>query len=493
MTNSKSLTTIGLALACAALTFGLAVRAQAQTLNYFADLDGNNGWEPYASVVQGTDGNFYGAGTNGIGGGGGNLFRMTPSGEITSIYQFCSQPNCADGASVQSAPVLGTDGNLYGVTAVGGNGSCGSGGVFFKLTMDAQITVLYTFAATCTDGATPNGIILASDGNFYGTTLSGGKDYNGTIFKITPSGVYTQLYLFCSKAKCTDGSTPLYPPVEGNDGNFYGTANSGGSTGGGVIYKITPAGQYSVIYNSCNLENGACPNGGYPYAIAKDAAGNFVGTACCGSDGGYGVIFEITPDGKYSLLHTFGPSTGAFGWAGSQMILASDGNLYGTFIGGGSGSWAPRVRGAIYKVTAQGAFAPLYAFCQCGHGTGFNPIDSVFQATDGNFYGTTAFGGTGPDTSEDWGYGTVFQFSNNLKPFVKTVPVAGKAGQSVIILGNNLTGTTSVTFNGVEAAFTVESDTYIKATIPKGATTGTVSVVTSSGRLNSNPQFVVTK
>jgi uncharacterized repeat protein (TIGR03803 family) len=421
------------------------------------------------------------------------MFRMTPSGELTSIYQFCSQPNCADGASVQSAPVLGTDGNLYGVTAGGGNGSCGSGGVVYKMTLDASITVLYTFAATCTDGATPNGIILASDGNFYGTTLYGGvgSDGPGTIFKITPAGGYMQLYSFCSKANCTDGSTPFFPPVEGNDGNFYGTANSGGSTGGGVIYKITPSGQYSVLYNFCNLENGACPVGGYPYAIAKDAAGNFVGTACCGSDGGYGVLFKITPSGKYSLLHTFDASSGAFGSPSSQLILASDGNLYGTMVGGGSGSWVPRVRGAIYKVTPQGVFTPLYAFCQCGHGTGFNPIDSVFQATDGNFYGTTAFGGTGPDTDEDWGYGTVFQFSNNLKPLVKTVPVAGKAGQAVIILGNNLTGTTGVTFNGKDADFTVVSDTEIMTTIPQGASTGTVSVVTPSGTLNSNPRFVV--
>jgi hypothetical protein len=160
--------------------------------------------------------------------------------------------------------------------------------------------------------------------------------------------------------------------------------------------------------------------------------------------------------------------------------------------GGGSGSGAPKALGAIYEVTAAGAFKPLYRFCQCDAG-GFTPLDSLFQGTDGNFYGTTAYGGIGPDTSEDWGYGTVFQFSNNLSPLAKTVPGAGPAGTTVIILGNGLTGSTSVTFNGVEAAFTVESDTYIKTTVPAGATTGTVSVVSPSGTLKSNPQFVVSK
>jgi uncharacterized repeat protein (TIGR03803 family) len=490
MKRSKSL--LKLALAGAAFTFSLAVCAQAQTLNYFADFNGKNGWEPYASVVQATDGNFYGAGTNGIVGGGGNMFRMTPTGKITNFYNFCSQANCADGASPTSAPLLGGDGNLYGVTAGGGNGSCGSGGVVYKMKLDGAITVLYSFSSTCNDGATPNGIILASDGNFYGTTVyGGGADGPGTIFKITPAGTYTQLYSFCAEANCTDGEKPFFPPVQGNDGNFYGAANSGGTLGGGVIYKLTASGKYSVLYNFCSFQNGACPDGAYPYAITKDAQGNFVGTADGGASG-YGVIFKITPNGHYTVLHSFAPD-GNVGWAGTPLTLASDGNLYGTFNGGGSGSWAPFARGGIYEVTAQGRYKPLYGFCPQCNSSGFTPLDPLFQGTDGNFYGTTAYGGIGPSSGEDWGYGTVFQFSNNLSPFVQTVPRTGKPGKSVIILGYGLSGATGVLFNGVQANFTVESDTYLKATVPAGATTGTVSVVTSSGTLKSNPQFLVTK
>ncbi len=492
MKGSKSLLNLGLAVACAASTLSLAMCAQAQTLNYFADFNGGNGWEPYASVTQATDGNFYGAATNGIEGGGGNIFRMTPSGEITSVYKFCSQPNCVDGAQAQSAPVLGSDGNLYGVTT--GGGTTGSG-VFYQLA-DGKYKVLYSLCPKrpCDEGQTPNGIILASDGNFYGTTVYGGAggDGPGTIFKVTPSGTYTQLYSFCAEAGCADGEKPFFPPVEGNDGNFYGAATTGGKLGGGVIYKLTPSGTYSVIYNFCGNQNGPCPDGAYPVAIAKDAEGNFVGSA--------GVLFKITPNGQYTVLYRFGPESYSLGSAETPLTLASDGNLYGTLNGGGSGSWGPDSRGAIYEVTSEGAFKELYGFCKwctsSGSDTpGFNLLDPVFQATDGNFYGTTAYGGIGGPKggAGDIGFGTVFQFSNGLSPLVETVPAAGKAGQSVIILGYGLSGTTGVTFNGVQANFTVESDTYIKATVPAGASTGVVSVVTPSGALNSSPQFVVTK
>lgn len=485
-----------LSLTCAAFLC-LAIGASAQTVT-FSDLTGigtgGTGWEPYSSITQATDGNFYGTATNGIFGGGGNIFRMTPSGDITNLYTFmCGRSSCVNGAAPQTPPILGSDGNLYGVTAGGGHGSCGSGGIVYKLTLAGNLTVLYNFSNTCSDGSWPNGIILASDGNFYGTTVYGGVGgLPGTIFKITPSGKYTQLYSFCAQANCTDGEKPFYPPVQGNDGNFYGAANDGGTQGGGVIYKVTASGQYSVIYNFCySQQTGACVEGSYPNAIAKDAEGNFIGTASGGTSG-YGIIFKITPDGQYSVLHNFAPD-GVLGWPGTQLTLASDGNLYGTLMGGGSGSWAPKALGAIYRVTSEGDFTPLYRFCQCGSGTGFTPLDSVFQGTDGNFYGTTAYGGIGPDTDEDWGYGTVFQYASGLGPIVETVPAIGKAGKQVLILGNHLTGTTSVNFNGMPADFTVESDAYIKATVPTGATSGTVSVVTPNGALNSNPQFVVTK
>src|SRR5258708_4269110 len=328
MRNSKALPTLGLALACAAITFSVAVCAQAQTLNYFADFNGGNGWGTHASLTQAPDGKFYGAPTHGNEGGGGNKVRMTPPRKITSIYKFCSLPDCADGGFVTSAPVVGTDGNLYGVTTGGGgSGLTGNaGGTVFRMTLDLKYTVVYTFCSisNCADGATPNGIILGSDGNFYGTTVYGGVGAGGpgVIFKVTPDGTYTRLHAFCAEANCTDGEKPFFPPIQGNDGDFYGVAGDGGTLGGGGFYKVTASGRYSVIYNFCNFQTSACLHGGYPYAIAKDAEGNFVGTAIGGAHG-YGVVFKITPGGRYTVLHNFAPY-GDLGYPGTPLTLGSD-------------------------------------------------------------------------------------------------------------------------------------------------------------------------
>ena len=135
-------------------------------------------------------------------------------------------------------------------------------------------------------------------------------------------------------------------------------------------------------------------------------------------------------------------------------------------------------------MTPSGKFTSLYSFSSSN---GYNPAGTLFQGTNGNVYGATEFG------APPCCFGTIFRLSNNFSPLVETVPVAGKVGKQIIILGNGLTGTTSVKFNGKAATFTVVSGTEIKATVPSGATTGTVSVVTPTGTLNSNPQFVVTK
>ncbi len=468
-----------------AITFtSLTLSGAAQSVTFY-DLTGSfggTGWEPYSTVTQATDGNFYGTASGGVGFDG-NIFRMTPSGDISNVFTFaCIHFNCPYGASPTTAPIMNTDGNLYGI----------GGSTFYRLTLSGSLKVLYTFGKSG-DWTVPNDIILGNDGNFYGTTQYGGTTTNGSIFKITPAGQYTDLYSFCPQTSCSDGGSPLYPPVLGDDGNLYGTTLSGGAYSDGVIYQLTPAGQYTVLHNFCSNVNAPCPDGSSPATIAKDADGNFVGTTIEGGANEYGVVFKITPSGQYSVLYNFSKSAGVFGWPGSQLILASDGNFYGMLDGGGSGSWDGKTRGAIYRVSPNGDFTPLQGFCQCGPQKGFNPIGGLFQGTDGNLYGTTAMGGLGPYTNEDWGYGTVFQYTSGLGPIVETVPVAGKAGQKVLILGNNLTGTTGVTFNGMNASFTVVSDTYIKATVPAGATTGAVSVVTPSRTLNSNPQFVVTK
>jgi uncharacterized repeat protein (TIGR03803 family) len=496
MKGSKALLTLGVALACAAISLSLAVRSQAQTytnLDYFNKQDG---WDGAAGpMIQGTDGNFYGAtivgGANVVGPvfGGGNVFQLSPSGDLRSIYSFCSQPNCADGQYPLWGPVLASDGNLYGVASVGGSyaGSIYGSGTFYKLTLGGEFTLLYTFcpSSPCTDGDGPNGIILGSDGNFYGATAAGGEFGGGTVFQISSTGKLTVLHSFCSLTNCKDGKNPQYPPIQASNGNFYGTTLEGGSTGGGGVYELTPSGTYTVIHNFCSLPG--CTDGEQPTTIVQGADGNIFGATVGGGSKGYGwgTVFEITSTNQYIVLDSF-DILRAHPFAG--LALANDGNFYGTTMGAGTGTGING--GTVFEVTPEGRYTQLYTFSECKGG--YNPSAPLFQGTDGLIYGTTAYGGyTTPDGCG--GYGTIFTLANGLGPLVKTVPVAGPIGQSVLILGNGLTGSTSVTFDGVEAAFTVESDTYIKATVPTGATTGAVSVVTPSGTLNSNPQFVVTK
>jgi hypothetical protein len=130
----------------------------------------------------------------------------------------------------------------------------------------------------------------------------------------------------------------------------------------------------------------------------------------------------------------------------------------------------------------------LHSFCAKGQDcpSGGGPVAPLVQYTNGDFYGTTTFGG-----SEDSFNGTVFSLSMGLSPFVKTVPTSGLVGANVLILGTNLTGATSVTFNGTPATFTVVSSTLITATVPAGATSGPVQVVTLEGPLTSNLSFVL--
>jgi uncharacterized repeat protein (TIGR03803 family) len=498
MKGSRYSVSLAFALACAAITFSLTVSAQAQTVADLANFNGQTGDGPFGSVMQATDGRFYGTTVAGGIYRSGDVFEVTSGGDLRVLYSFCAKPvsgECTDGANSLSAPVLASDGNLYGVTSAGGSnagdlkgGDTFGSGTVYKLTLGGKLTTLYTFCPSlpCIDGRGPNGLIQASDGNFYGTTSDGGRFKEGTIFKVTPSGKYTVLYSFCALANCRDGELPTFPPLQGIDGNFYGTA-AGGASGAGVVYELNASGTFTVLYNFCNYGSGHCPGGSVPTNIVQDAHGNLFGTtefggsSETGENAGYGVVFEITPTNQYIVLQSFdfnhqNPTAG--------LILANDGNLYGVNQGSG------RNGGSIVAINPAGGVTPVYTFGECD-ASGYNPSGSLFQGTDGNLYGMNAYGGGGDGGCG--GYGTIYSVSNGLSPLVETSPAAGKVGQSVIILGNGLTGTSSVTFNGVAAAFTVKSDTYIKATVPMGAITGTVSVVTPTGTLNSNPQFVVTK
>jgi uncharacterized repeat protein (TIGR03803 family) len=468
----------------------------AQTYQQLAVFDGTNGLGPQASVIQGTDGNLYGT-TKGGGTGDcpyncGTIFKMTPEGQLTTLYEFCKKGGaCTDGYYPVAQLVLAKNGDFYGTTSSGGTLPKGASGVasgtVFRITTDGAFHQLYTFCKTwpCPDGAVPmSALIQGTDGNFYGTTYGGGANNNaGTVFELTPAGVLTTVYNFCSRTNCLDGELPTAGLVEGTDGNFYGTTQKGGLCledpcdafeDGGVIFRITPAGKYTVLYSFCSQVN--CADGSNPSTpLIQGTNGNFYGTTRDGGGVTAGTIFKISPSGEFTQL------VGSGFFYPEGLIQGTDGNFYGTEANGGAGN-----SGAVFQITPAGDVTIEYSFCNCGT-DGEDPVAPVFQATNGTFYGTTV-GGSG--TSSD---GTVYSLSMGLVPFVQAIPGEGKVGNTIKIIGTALAGVSGVTFNGVSSTFTFVSDTEITAKVPKGAATGPIEVFVPSGKLLSNVAFQVIK
>jgi uncharacterized repeat protein (TIGR03803 family) len=458
------------------------VTSSAQTFTTLASFNGANGRTPDSSLVQGFDGNLYGTTINGGASDAGTIFKITPSGTLTTIYSFCAQTNCTDGYSPFAGLVLADDGSFYGVTSTGGANCCGT---VFKITADGTLTTIYSFCAQagCSDGESPiAALIQGRDGALYGTTPYGGtglKDCGeggtacGVVFKITMDGKLTTLHSFCDQTGCPDGDAPAGSLLQANNGSFYGTTPYGGATGHGVIFRITSDGKFATIFSFDGTRGGQPEDG-----LIQAASGNFYGTTYKG--GGHrraGAVFEFAPVGRYTELYPFCSQTGCKDGAQpvAGVVQATDGNFYGTTKQGGTHS-----RGTVFKLTSSGTLTPLHSF-DLSDGTEPN---GLFQATDGSLYGTTPYGGT----SED---GTVFKLNVGLGPFIETLPTSGKVQATVEILGTNLTSTTAVTFNGTAAAFTIVSSSQIKATVPNGATTGFVTVTTSAGNLKSNTKFQV--
>jgi uncharacterized repeat protein (TIGR03803 family) len=444
-----------------------AIALPAQTFTTLGNFDGTGGSGPNTALVQGADGNFYGTtllgGTNCPRFGCGTVFKATPSGTLTALHSFGG----TDG-SYATGLVQGTDGNFYGTTANGGaNNNCTNGcGTVFKITRSGTLATLHSFDGTDGSGSY-SGLIQGTDGNFYGITYYGGANNNctdgcGTVFKITPAGALTTLHRFNG----TDGSGPQAGLVQGTDGNFYGTTFYGGTQSIGTVFKITANGRLTTLH-SFDGTDGACPYSG----LVQGTDGNFYGTTEVGGTTNNGTFFKITAQGALTSLHSFDNGDGA---SPAGLVRGTDGNFYGTTQSGGMDF------GTVFKITPSGTLTTLHSFDSTD---GEDPQSAPVQATSGIFYGTTYSGGAD-------GSGTVFGLSVGLSAFVKTNPTSGNVGTKVTILGNNLAGATSATFNGTTAAFKASS-TYITTTVPIGATTGTIKVVTPKKTLKSNVLFRV--
>jgi uncharacterized repeat protein (TIGR03803 family) len=344
------------------------------------------------------------------------------------------------------------------------------------------LTKLHIFDGT--DGFSPEaGLIQGTDGKFYGTTYYGGAngvcDHGcGTVFSITAGGVLTTLHSF----DFTDGAGPFAGLIQGTNGKFYGTTQNGGASGNctngcGTVFSITADGTLTTLHSFDGTD------GSYPYAgLIQGTNGKFYGTAYEGGANGDGTVFSITAGGTLTTLHSFDGADGQYPYAG--LIQGTDGEFYGTTqLGGASGNCTDGC-GTVFTVTAGGTLATLHSF---DFTDGAESTAGLVQGTNGTFYGTAYEGGANND-------GTVFSLSVGLGPFVETNPAAAKVAANVGILGTNLTGATTVTFNGTSAPnFEVQSNSLILAQVPTGATSGTVQVQLPGGTLSSNLPFIVLK
>jgi uncharacterized repeat protein (TIGR03803 family) len=342
----------------------------------------------------------------------GTIFRVTTNGTLTTLVSF----NGTNGMG-PNALTLGSDGNFYGTTS----------GKVFKMTTNGVLTTLVSFNGT--NGASPNGLTLGNDGNFYGTTAHGGSFNYGTVFKVTTNGTLTTL--FSSFCWCNgNGWEPLAGVTLGNDGNFYGTTYEGGNEGDnsyGTVFKVTTNGTLTTLV-SFNLYN-VC--GYWPLAgLTLGNDGNFYGTTYCGcSSGGGGTVFKVTTSGALTTLVSFNDTNGSGPCA--TLTLGSDGNFYGSTCYGGYGGGFGY--GTVFKVTTNGTLTTLVFF----NGTnGQWPMAALTLGSDGNFYGTTGYGGITNSTYTN-GMGTVFRLL--LPPVVPpTLAVQFVAGYPQLNLAGTL-------------------------------------------------------
>ena len=386
----------------------IAASAQSVFFTTLANFDGTNGAHPYAALVQGSDGNFYGTTT--AGGdlacnapyGCGTIFKMTPSGTLTTLY---TGGDGFDGTNPKAALVQATDGNFYGTTEGGGADDVGT---VFKITPNGTLTTLHSFGMS--DGCDPDaGLVQTTDGNFYGTTPSCGPNdlYSvGTVFKFTPNGYgLTTLYSFCDQNGCPDGCGPN-ALVQATDGNLYGTTVLGGNSSSGcvvlgpfwgTVFRITPDGTLTTLHRFDDSD-GATPSAG----LVQATDGNLYGTTSSGGANDAGTVFKISPNGTFTTLYNFcsQPNCADGGAPVAGLVQARDGDFHGmTPTGGQYQDCNGGGCGTVFKMTPSGTLTTLHSF----DGTdGASPYGGLMQAANGFFYGTTHGGGAD-------GYGTVFR------------------------------------------------------------------------------------
>jgi len=393
----------------------------------FATLKGFS--KPESGLVMDSSGNLYGtAQVSDNGTGPGAAFKLTPSGNLSSLYSFPGASNLLAFANGPNGGLaLDSSGNVYGASTSGG-----VSGMIYEVSPSGKETTLYSFAGSL-GGTSPGSITRDATGNIYGVTGSGGIGNYGVVYKLNKTGKEAVLYTFTGG---TGGCYPTYGPVRDSMGNLYGTASRGGSAparaGFGVVYKLDTSGNETILHT---FTGGA--DGGYPYAVIIDSTGNLYGTAWFGTYGN-GVVYKIDTAGTQTILHAF--TGGSDGAIPNSLTLDSAGNLYGTADGGGSSGL-----GVVFKIDPSGNETVLYSFPinSSGVGQNGNGPQGLTRVSSGSLFGATAAGGSATDA----GAGVIFELTADgvfkvLYKFTGGSDGGGPGSAPILGAGGNLYGTT---------------------------------------------------
>jgi uncharacterized repeat protein (TIGR03803 family) len=421
----------------------------------------------FGSFVQGRDGLLYDNSENGGIDGSGTIYSMTLSGTYNIVYDFINCSSSPTGCLPFGGLTLGSDGNFYGTTNGGGTGP--DDGAIYQVTPGGMATALHDFMSTG-DGMHPyTAPVQGNDGNFYGTTAASG-DF-GQVYKVTTGMVFTTLHVFTNMP---DGDGP-WGLVLASDGNFYGTTSSGGASGLGTIYKITSAGVLTILHNFDGTD-GSAPTA----QLIQGTDGKLYGSASLGGASSAGVVFRIATNGSgYTVLHNLNGTTDG-STIEAPLVQATDGNFYGTAFAGG----VPDGDGTIFKMTPGGGYSTVHNFI----GTdGKTPRMGLYQHTNGILYSATPAGGTSNHSG-----GVFFSLNIGAAPFARLMPTSGKVGSKVNIFGQGFSAASVVKFGGVQAiTVTRQGTTFLKATVPAGAISGKVTVTTGATTLTSAQTYTV--
>lgn len=464
-------------LAIVLMLAGVSARAQGQTPTVIYNFPAYNGdvCQSEGFLVQGRDGYMYGTGGCATNGG---VYKISPTGAESVIGGFPT-----GWAGCNSGLTLGSDGNFYG-TCQSGNPT--NKGAIYRLTPGGVLTDLHDFDDVTGDAYPEQPPIQASDGNLYGTTGTPELSHCGTVYQLTAAGAYKTLHTF-SGGDCS--SSTLF---QASDGNLYGTLTSCSLPGSvGCVYKISTSGTFKEIYGFPPATTGYLPCTG----VIQGKDGRLYGATNAGGAHGNGNIYRLTTaGGGHTDLHDFNNSTDASCVNNENantvllnLLQVTDGNLYGV-----NPAYGPNGYGSIYKLSSTDVFSSFQLPNPPVEGG--QPAGTLIQNTNGLVYGTTPSGGNNPSCIFSQCYGTFYSVATGDAAFVNLEPTQTTeiVGFSVGVFGQGFNHTSVVKFGGVAStSVSLLSTTYLKAKVPVGAHTGTVTVTTGSTILTSAQTFKV--